>query len=241
MPLSADYKHESSCSLMEPDHWIPDEFVEVLETAASKLEKYEDAVGETCVAAAGCGSCFHSDADVAFFWVAQNDMGEIAHVNYGHSDEISLGFSRLMNALRDAASEHDIPISTPDSDSFTVVLGVDNYYEDLEPGTLVEKPRRYGRGKRGIVIDPDAVNERMDFTVFDQDDYDGSGARGEVLGEFADRESAEAFAETQDCETSVRSIIKHGTHPGDNLVAWEGSSRISSEKTHRIEVVEDDE
>ena len=209
--------HETACGLQDPNHRIASRFVEVMELAAG-----DDGV----VAACGCGSCFHTDADLAYFWVAQNDMVETAHVN--HHGETAV------ERLEQAADELGVPVSVPPSDSYTLVLGVSNYYANLEPGDRVTDG-----SVEGTVMDPKTVNPEMDWVVYDQSDYDGFGAGGPVLGEFPNREAANTYAEFHDFETYVTSLTKYATRPGENIVLWDGHVKPAEVKTSDVEFVED--
>jgi hypothetical protein len=107
---SGHYLHESACGLQEEGHQIQKRFIEVMREAAARWD------GEVDVAAAGCGTCFNSDADGAYFWIAQGDATDTVWVNFDADDRAPFG-----QHLVDTANDLDVAVAW-DGDARTCVL-----------------------------------------------------------------------------------------------------------------------
>ena len=93
--LAEQHEHESACELITATAEVNTEFISVFE----ELNRLSDSsVGW---GAAGCGGCFHTDADIGAFWVAQNDAVEKMYVNYGGD---SLKDAKVAEMIMEAAT-----------------------------------------------------------------------------------------------------------------------------------------
>jgi hypothetical protein len=212
MAQSHEYLHESACGLQEEDHRIADEFVEVIEEVEAQCTKF----GYTFDwGAAGCGSCFHTAADAAVYWVAQNDAMDDVALNFDVTSD-ALSRKRFGVLIVDTAEAMDVPVSWNGDTRSSVVLGTDKAYYNFDPGARVERRRR-----TGTVVNPDTVNSGMDYVLYDQD------VCGERLGHFPDRESAKRFARNTVGldEYTVRRTNSWASRDGTNIVQWDGESK----------------
>lgn len=204
---------------------IHDDFVDVIKRTADRVPFSCD------YGAAGCGSCFRTDADAALFWVAQNDATESVALNYGQSDHTQ----DLISTVEEVAEEMGVPVSIPPNDGYTIMLGVEGYYVDLEPGTPVRRNERYRNG-RGIVVNPDVINE----TECDHEVRKG-GYSGDVVAKFEDKSDAERFIRNSTDDLSIYRSMEYGSSPGDNIVLFEGNSKPSRVSTSSLRVIEDED
>lgn len=238
MVLSTEHLHESACDLYADDHRIADDFIEVIE----KVVQRAGAQGvDIDWGAAGCGSCFHIDEDEydgAVYWIAQNDGQEMESIKFDvTSDQMTR--EELGHLIVEVAEECSVPVSWNGDTSSSVFLGVEGYYTNYPPGTRVRKKHSRAEGT-GVVIDPSLVNDDTEWRVYDQSDYDGIGAGGEIVAEFVDRDDAERFVRNSfGDELHISSIRKHGTRDGDNLVMWDGDGeKFSMHRATDLEPIE---
>jgi hypothetical protein len=113
------YEHESACPLISDHATVAEEFIEV-------FRELEDlAPVSVDWGAAGCGTCFNTDADIGVYWVAQNDAVDTMFIGYG-SD--TLPASAVAGMVQQAASNVGVETSWAGDTSKTVCLGSDDYY-----------------------------------------------------------------------------------------------------------------
>lgn len=222
--MAEQYLLPDTCGLEEPQSAVNPAFVEVLERAAEKL-------GDTEVGASGCGSCAYSEQAGLLSWVAQGDSVETMMAHYGHDDYES---DRVAARVMQAADELDVPASWNGETSMCVCLGADDRYTNLDPGTLVETQGR--RGRKGMVVNADAVNPDMDYEV--RSEPEKSFGRGEVVARAETKEAAEQIARNRLDDASVGYAMKHGTSDGDNLVQMQGRSALTTRKTSDLTVLD---
>jgi len=110
---ATDYEHESACPLINDHARVAERFVGVFET----LEAMTDA--EVDWGAAGCNGCFHSDADIVAYWVAQHDAVESMWVGYGGA----AGQAAAAGHIMAAANECDVPVSWDGDTARKIKLG----------------------------------------------------------------------------------------------------------------------
>lgn len=109
-----EYEHESACPLIS-------EHAEVSEDLLAVFRELEDlAPVSVDWGAAGCGTCFTTDADIGVYWVAQNDAVDKMFVGYG-SD--TLPDSAVAGMLQQAAEHVGVESSWSGTTSKTVCLG----------------------------------------------------------------------------------------------------------------------
>lgn len=127
--IAADYEHETACGLIDPESMVSMDFIEVFEALQSHTDLHVD------WGAAGCGTCFHTDADIGVYWVAQRNAVDRMHVNYGSTaDELTT--EDVGHLLGEVAADLDVPYSWDGDTNHTFVLGDADYYdeEDTEEG-----------------------------------------------------------------------------------------------------------
>lgn len=218
---SEQFEHKTACNLIEGSHTIRTDFVEVIEEVADRSHLEVD------WGAAGCNGCFHTDADASIFWVAQGEGSDKEMLKY-HSNVDHYSTEEFAEFIVEVAEDLGVDVSWNGSSSQAIVLGADDFYVNIEPGTFVEQKRR-GTTRRGVVIHPDVFNSQMNFEVREDTD---SYKIGDKVAEFADRETAEEFAGE---EYVVRSIMKYGERDGDNMVQFEGTGKIEKVSTSDLD------
>lgn len=228
MPRSKRLLHESACSLADEDHYIADEFVDVIEEVQFNVD------GSYDYGAAGCGSCFVSDADAVIFWVAQNDASERVSLKFDVDDDADITRAELGRLICDTAEECHVPYSWNGDAGMCVILGEEDEYANLPAGTFVTKTR-YSTTRRGIVVDPDVINPEYEYEVVeDAPDY-GSG--GDTVASFTDRDTAKRFIRNSSTgrDLDVQRINKYGLRDGKALVQWEDEDRINVEQVKNLD------
>lgn len=218
---SEQFEHETACNLIEAGHTIRADFIEVIEEVAERSHIDVD------WGAAGCNGCFHTDADASIFWVAQGEGSDTEMLKYSSVlDDYST--EEFGEFIVEVAEDLGVSVSWNGSSSQAIVLGADDYYENIEPGTFVEQGK-YGKTRRGIVIHPDVFNSQINWEVREQPESYGLGDK---VAEFKDKETAEEFAGE---EMKVTSVMKHGERDGDNLVQFENSDKIEQVSTSDLD------
>lgn len=230
--LSEPHLHESACGLQDEEHHIATDFVDVLREVAETTEYSVD------WGAAGCGSCFHTQADIGLYWVAQNDATDDVPIGYGSNTD-ELDTKDVGDMICEAAESLGVDYSWNGSSRSRVILGVDDYYVSLEPGTIVEK-EKYSGTVTGIVIDEEKYNHDLDYMVMDVTDDDSDWRpTGPVIARFDDRDVAKRFVRNSspDREFKIRRAHTHATKDGDNLVQFEGRDKLTVERTSNVTVL----
>lgn len=226
-----DYLHESSCGLEDEHATVSQAFTGVLEAVA------ERAPIECEVAACGCGSCFVTEKPAAVFWVAQRNATDEMAVKFDSEDD-DFTRSDLGDLLVEVAEDHGVPVSWNGNTRKCVYLGVDDRYTNLDPGTRV----RHDRYGEGTVLDPDFVyHPDTPVRVFDQEDYDGYGLGGDLVGRFPDRDAADAFVEQQDKDADHFKIdreTRRGTSDGDAIVLFDGDEDPGTIRVSNLTVLD---
>jgi hypothetical protein len=116
---ATEYEHESACPLINDHARVSEDFLAV-------FRELEDlAPVSVDWGAAGCGTCFNTDADIGVYWVAQNDAVDMMFVGYG-SD--TLPSSAVAGMLQQAAEHVGVKSSWPGTTAKTVCLGSEDYY-----------------------------------------------------------------------------------------------------------------
>lgn len=235
MVHSAELLHESACGLQEEDHYINDDFVKVIEAVGDRCEQ----IGLTFDwGAAGCGGCYHTDADASVFWVAQGDGRSDEALKFDVNDNDLLSREGLGNMIVYVAEKHGVPVSWNGDTRKCVIIGTEGAYRNFDVGTRVKKPHRRGH-KTGTVLSPDLLHStECRYRVYDQSDYDGIGAGGELLARFADEDDAERFARCSlEDDLHIDKQIIRGGRDGDCIVLWDGHERPALVNAKNIEDV----
>lgn len=223
MPRSERLRHETACSLFEEGHYIADEFVDVIEEVEFSVD------GSYDYGASGCGSCFHTDADAAVFWVAQGDASERVALKFDVDDDAAITRQDLGGMICKAAEECHVPYSWNGDPQKCVILGEEDEYTNLPPGTAVTKSR-YSSTRHGVVVDASAVNPDCEYQVMKNAPDIGNG--GDKVAEFKDREDAEEFAGD---DLDVQHATQYGQRDGRVIVQWEGETRFNVEQVKDLD------
>lgn len=231
---SLEYKHESACDLFEEDHRINTRFVDVIEEVVRRARTVNVDIH---YGAAGCGTCFHADeADGAIFWVAQGDGAKQEALKYDVDDDCHMSRADLGQLIVDVAEDMSVPVSWNGDPGMSVIIGVDDYFYNFEPGTRVKRTDSRKQSV-GTVIDPDVWygTDEPRVRLWDQREYDGIGAGGHLVAKFQSRSQAKEFLSHQfgveyegryDTDGWYIDIeLTRGASDGDNIVLFDGDSR----------------
>jgi len=205
---STTLKHDSACSLFDDGHRIASKFYDVL----------DDIESDIAVAASGCGTCFHTDAPMAVFYIAQGSGTDELALKYDADNDARLTREELGEYICATADAHGVEYSWNGSTDMCVILGVSDAYRNFEPGARVTTGRR-----DGVVVDPDIVNRDTDYLVHE----DTESVDGELVAEFTSRDDAERFVRNSARSLSVSRARNYATRDGDNVVLWDGSDSIN--------------
>lgn len=230
------YLHDSACGLQDDNAQVRDDFIDVIEETLKRTGPGRT----TDWGAAGCGSCFHSDADAVIFWVAQGDSVDSMVLKYDVGDDSEMSRSDLGELIVDTAEDLGVAVSWNNDPSTCVFLGVTDRFKHFEPGTRVKSTNRR-RQREGVVLDPDLINSKLNYQVWDQTEYDGFGAGGELIARFDDRKDAKRFKRnySPSRDLKIDRIRKAATREGENVVAWDGQSKPEVVKGSDIVEIDD--
>jgi hypothetical protein len=117
------YRHESACPLMDPHTEVAEQFIEVFREVNRRLPDNVTADW----GASGCGSCFHTDAAMGLYWVAQHDAVDKMYVGYRPGP---VPASELGELVAEAAEAVGVGFSWTGDISDVMVLGDGEHYDD---------------------------------------------------------------------------------------------------------------
>lgn len=229
--LSSEHLHETACGLQEGEHYVRDDLIDVIEHVERVVEKR----GLTFDwGAAGCGSCFHTDADAAVFWVAQGDGTKDVALNFDStSDELSR--EELGDIILNCSDAQGVPASWNGDTSKCVIVGVNGAYRNFDVGTRVRKETRRSE-KTGTVLSVDLIHDdNYEWLVMEGDKWHGTS-----VAMFEDEDDAERFARNAPGEHNTRRRNFRGRSDGDNIVLWDGHSKPTLESAKGLEEIDED-